>query len=138
MEFPYLPPSLVGHWPFKEAKIRWRTNYRFTNYANHGVLDVAYDNSNVRVPGKQNNALDLTTSSSSMYMASIPNQDHILFDKNSFTVSFWMKAAPTLLPGSSSTSIYVLCKGSITKNATTGATGKRFDVEVKGVFCVLP
>ncbi|WP_035631989.1 LamG-like jellyroll fold domain-containing protein [Flavobacterium sp. CF136] len=130
--FHTLLPSLVGHWPFKEAALEGEQITDLTNYANHGVLDVAYDNSNVRVPGKQNNALDLTTSSSSMYMASIPNQDHILFDKNSFTVSFWMKAAPTLLPGSSSTSIYVLCKGSITKNATTGATGKRFDVEVKG------
>ena len=130
--FHTLLPSLVGHWPFKEAASEGEQITDLTNYANHGVLDVAYDNSNVRVPGKQNNALDLTTSSSSMYMASIPNQDHILFDKNSFTVSFWMKAAPTLLPGSSSTSIYVLCKGSITKNATTGATGKRFDVEVKG------
>ena len=130
--FHTLLPSLVGHWPFKEAALEGEQITDLTNYANHGVLDVAYDNSNVRVPGKQNNALDLTTSSGSMYMASIPNQDHILFDKNSFTVSFWMKAAPTLLPGSSSTSIYVLCKGSITKNATTGATGKRFDVEVKG------
>lgn len=130
--FRALTPSLVGHWPFKEAASEGEQITDLTNYTNHGVLDVAYDNANVRVAGKKDNALDLATSSSSMYMASIPNQDHILFDKNSFTVSFWMKAAPALLPSSSSTSIYVLCKGSITKNATTGATGKRFDVEVKG------
>ncbi|MEP7093201.1 MAG: LamG-like jellyroll fold domain-containing protein, partial [Flavobacterium sp.] len=130
--FRALTPSLVGHWPFKEAASEGEQITDLTNYTNHGVLDVAYDNANVRVAGKKDNALDLATSSSSMYMASIPNQDHILFDKHSFTVSFWMKAAPALLPGSSATSIYVLCKGSITKNATTGATGKRFDVEVKG------
>ena len=130
--FRALTPSLVGHWPFKEAASEGEQITDLTNYTNHGVLDVAYDNANVRVAGKKDNALDLATSSSSMYMASIPNQDHILFDKNSFTVSFWMKAVPALLPSSSSTSIYVLCKGSITKNATTGATGKRFDVEVKG------
>jgi hypothetical protein len=130
--FRALTPSLVGHWPFKEAASEGEQITDLTNYTNHGVLDVAYDNANVRVAGKKDNALDFTTSSSSMYMASIPNQDHILFDKHSFTVSFWMKAAPALLPGSSTTSIYVLCKGSITRNAVTDATGKRFDVEVKG------
>ncbi|MBP6460614.1 MAG: T9SS type A sorting domain-containing protein, partial [Crocinitomicaceae bacterium] len=130
--FRALTPSLVGHWPFKEAALEGEKISDITTYANDGVLDVAYDNANVRIAGKHNNALDLTTSSSSLYMASIPNEDHIVFDKNSFTVSFWMKAAPALLPSSSATSIYVLCKGSITKNATTGATGKRFDVEVKG------
>lgn len=130
--FRALTPSLVGHWPFKEAASEGEQITDLTNYTNHGVLDVAYDNANVRVAGKKDNALDLATSSGSMYMASIPNQDQILFDKHSFTVSFWMKAAPALLPVSSATSIYVLCKGSITKNATTGSTGKRFDVEVKG------
>ncbi|MDR7212186.1 LamG-like jellyroll fold domain-containing protein [Flavobacterium piscis] len=130
--FRALTPSLVGHWPFKEAALEGEQITDLTNYANHGVLDVAYDNANVRVAGKQNNALDLTTSSSSMYLASIPNQDYLLFDKNSFTISFWMKAAPGLLPSSSATSLYVLCKGSITKNAITGATGKRFNVEIKG------
>ncbi|WP_281337344.1 LamG-like jellyroll fold domain-containing protein [Flavobacterium eburneipallidum] len=130
--FSALTPSLVGHWPFKEAPLEGEKIADLTTYANDGLLDVAYDNANVRVAGKHNNALDLTTSSSAMYLASIPNQDHILFDRNSFTVSYWMKAAPSLLPTNTATSLYVLCKGSITKNATTGATGKRFDVEVKG------
>ena len=130
--FRTLIPTMVGHWPFKEAPLEGEQIVDLTTYENHGVLDVAYDNSNVRVAGKQNNALDLSTSSGSMYLASVPNQDHILFDNNSFTVSLWMKADPALLPPSSSkTSIYVLCKGSISRNATTGATGKRFNVEVK-------
>ncbi len=131
--FKALTPTLVGHWPFKEAPLEGEQITDVTNYANHGILDVVYDNASVRVPGgKENNALDLTTMGNK-YIASIPNQDYLLFDKSSFTVSFWMKAAPALLPVSTSaTSLYVLCKGSITKNATTGSTGKRFDVEVKG------
>jgi len=130
--FRALTPSLVGHWPFKEAASQGEQITDITSYANHGVLDVAYDNANVRVPGKANNAIDFSTSANNKSMVNIPNQDHLLFDKNSFTVSFWMKAAPALLPSSSATSIYVLCKGSFTKNTTTGATGRRYNIEIKG------
>lgn len=130
--FRSLTPSLVGHWPFKEAASQGEQITDITSYANHGVLDVAYDNANVRVPGKANNAIDFSTSANNKSMVNIPNQDHLLFDKNSFTVSFWMKAAPALLPSSSATSIYVLCKGSFTKNTTTGATGRRYNIEIKG------
>ncbi|GAA4154726.1 hypothetical protein GCM10022217_12120 [Chryseobacterium ginsenosidimutans] len=130
--FRAITPSLVGNWPFAEAPLSGEQIADLTSYANNGTLNVAYDNANVRVPGKENNALDLATSSSNMYIASIPNQDHILFNNNSFTVSYWMKAPVTMIPASSTTSLYVLCKGSFTKNTTTGATGKRFNVEIKG------
>jgi hypothetical protein len=43
-----------------------------------------------------------------------------------------MKAPQSMIPSSSATSLYVLCKGSFTKNLTTGATGKRFNIEIKG------
>jgi len=130
--FTTFKPELVGHWPFKEAAGDGGQIIDLSSYGNNGVLDTSFDNPAVRITGKKDNALDLASSSSTMYLASIPNQEQILFDKNSFTVSFWMKADPALLPTLSSTSIYVLCKGSITKNTTTSATGKRFDVEVKG------
>ncbi|WP_307307307.1 LamG-like jellyroll fold domain-containing protein [Epilithonimonas hungarica] len=130
--FHTLTPRLVGHWPFKEAPLEGEKIADVTDYENDGILDVAYDNSNVRIQGKENYALDLLTSPSNMYIASVPNQDHIFFDKNSFTVSFWMKAPTSMIPSSSSASLYVLCKGSFTKNTTTGATGKRYNVEVKG------
>ena len=130
--FRALTPSLVGHWPFKERASQGEQITDITTYTNHGALDIAYDNANVRVPGKANNAIDFSTSANNKAMVNIPNQDHLLFDKNSFTVSFWMKAAPALLPGSSATSIYVLCKGSFTKNTTTGATGRRYNIEIKG------
>ncbi len=129
--FRALTPSLVGNWPFSEAPLSGEQIADLTSYANHGMLNVAYDNSNVRVPGKENFALDLATSPNN-YIASIPHQDQIFFNTNSFTVSFWMKAPTTMIPSSSSTSLYVLCKGSFTKNTTTGATGKRFNVEIKG------
>ncbi|PJJ67180.1 LamG-like jellyroll fold domain-containing protein [Chryseobacterium geocarposphaerae] len=129
--FRALTPSLVGNWPFSEAPLSGEQITDISNYANHGTLNVAYDNSNVRVPGKENFALDLATAPNT-YIASIPHQDQIFFNNNSFTVSFWMKAPTTMIPSSSSTSLYVLCKGSFTKNTTTGATGKRFNVEIKG------
>ncbi|MPS71551.1 MAG: T9SS type A sorting domain-containing protein [Chryseobacterium sp.] len=130
--FHTLTPGLVGHWPFKEAPFEGEKIADVTDHENNGILDTAYDNANVRIAGKENYALDLLTSPSNMYIASIPNQDHIFFDKNSFTVSFWMKAPTSMIPTSSSTSLYVLCKGSFTRNTTTGATGKRYNIEIKG------
>lgn len=130
--FRAMTQNLVGNWPFSEAPFSGAQIADITSYANNGILDIAYDNANVRVPGKENYALDLATSPNNMYIASIPHQNHLLFDNHSFTVSFWMKAPSSMLPSSSSTSLYVLCKGSFTKNVSTGATGKRFNVEVKG------
>lgn len=130
--FRALTPSLVGNWPFSEAPLSGEQITDLTSYANHGTLNVAYDNANVRVTGKENYALDLATSPNTPYIASIPHQDQILFNTNSFTVSYWMKAPTSMIPSSSATSLYVLCKGSFTKNTTTGATGKRFNVEIKG------
>lgn len=130
--FRALTPSLVGNWPFAEPPLAGEQIADLTSYANHGTLNVAYDNASVRVTGKENYALDLATSPSTPYIASIPHQDQILFNTNSFTVSYWMKAPVSMIPSSSATSLYVLCKGSFTKNTATGATGKRFNVEIKG------
>ncbi|WP_312075788.1 LamG-like jellyroll fold domain-containing protein [Chryseobacterium sp.] len=130
--FRALTPSLVGNWPFSEAPSDGESIADMTSYANNGTLNVAYDNASVRVTGKENYALDLATSPNSPYIASIPHQEQIMFNTNSFTVSFWMKAPASMIPSSSATSLYVLCKGSITKNTATGATGKRFNVEMKG------
>ncbi|MEG2078621.1 LamG-like jellyroll fold domain-containing protein [Chryseobacterium sp.] len=130
--FRALTPSLVGNWPFSESPTSGEQIADVTTYANNGILNVAYDNASVRVPGKENFALDLATSPSTPYIASIPHQEQILFNTNSFTISYWMKAPASMIPSSSATSLYVLCKGSITKNLNTGATGKRFNIEVKG------
>ncbi|HEX8014936.1 MAG TPA: LamG-like jellyroll fold domain-containing protein, partial [Flavobacterium sp.] len=129
--FRALTPELVGHWPFKETAGEGQQIADITNYANDGQLDAAFDNGTVRVAGKENKAIDFATLLPNKLMVSIPNQDQILFDKNSFTVSFWMKADASLIPAGSTLSSYILCKGSMTKNATTGATGRRFNVEIK-------
>ncbi|HEY6143836.1 MAG TPA: LamG-like jellyroll fold domain-containing protein [Flavobacterium sp.] len=125
-----VPVGNVGHWPFVEAPLDGEQIKDFSSYANDGVLDLAYDNANVRVAGKVNNAIDFSTSPNTKPMVSIPNQDQLFLDKGSFTVSFWMKASASLIP-TGTNSAYILCKGSMTKNAVTGATGKRFNVEVK-------
>ena len=130
-DFRTLNPELVGHWPFKEAAGEGEQIADITNYANNGQLDDSFDNSTVRTLGKANNAIDFATLLPNKLMVSIPNQDHLFFDKNSFTVSFWMKADASLIPAGTTTSSYLLCKGSMTKNATTGATGRRFNVEIK-------
>ncbi|MFB9107383.1 LamG-like jellyroll fold domain-containing protein [Flavobacterium gyeonganense] len=129
--FRALTPELVGHWPFKEAAGEGQQIEDISGYGNNGQLDAAFDNSNVRVAGKENNAIDFATLTPNKLMVSVPNQDNILFDKNSFTVSFWMKADASLIPAGSTLSSYILCKGSMTKNTTTGATGRRFNVEIK-------
>ncbi|WP_267402635.1 MULTISPECIES: LamG-like jellyroll fold domain-containing protein [unclassified Chryseobacterium] len=129
--FRALTPSIVGNWPFSEAPSSGEQIADITSYANNGILNTDYDNASVRVPGKENYALDFATAPNN-YIASIPHQDQILFNNNSFTVSYWMKAPTSMIPSSSATSLYVLCKGSFTKNTNTGATGKRFNVEIKG------
>ncbi|PXY47404.1 pectate lyase [Flavobacterium hydrophilum] len=129
--FRALTPELVGHWPFKETAGEGQQIEDISGYANNGQLDAAFDNSNVRVAGKENKAIDFATLTPNKLMVSVPNQDNILFDKNSFTVSFWMKADASLIPAGSTLSSYILCKGSMTKNTTTGATGRRFNVEIK-------
>lgn len=129
--FRALTPDLVGHWPFKEVAGEGQQIADISSYANNGQLDAAFDNVSVRVAGKANNAIDFATFLPNKLMVSVPNQDNLLFDKNSFTVSFWMKADASLIPAGTTLSSYILCKGSMTKNATTGATGRRFNVEIK-------
>jgi len=126
-----IPTDMVGHWPFKEAASEGSQITDLSNYGNNGNLDSDFDNANVRIVGKANNALDFASSRNTSYMASIPNQDQIYLNKGSFSISFWMNAAPNLLPTGTTSSVYVLCKGSFTKNTTTGATGRRYNLEFK-------
>jgi hypothetical protein len=123
------PLGLAGHWSFDETEGRQVTDS--SDYQNHGILGLDDDNQSIRVAGKINNALDFATADADMYVVNVPHQDHLYLDKGSFSLSFWMKADAALLPTDATTSAYLLCKGSITRNATTGATGKRFDIEFK-------
>ncbi|GAB2943880.1 hypothetical protein GCM10027048_05770 [Hymenobacter coalescens] len=124
-------PEMVGHWAFDETQADGLQILDQSSYQNHGVLGLDDDDQSIRVPGKENGALNFATADPSRYVVRIPHQDQLYLDRNSFSLSFWMKADPATLPQTNNESAYLLCKGSITRNAATGATGKRFDIEFK-------
>ncbi|TWI85085.1 putative secreted protein (Por secretion system target) [Lacibacter cauensis] len=123
------PAGLIGYWSFDETE--GIDIIDSSEYANHGILGLDDDDLSIRVPGKVNGAVDFATASVDKYVVSIPHKDHLYLNKTPFSISFWMKAPASMLPPDNNTSSYLLCKGSITKNTTTGATGKRFDIEFK-------
>ncbi|MGY5354025.1 LamG-like jellyroll fold domain-containing protein [Wenyingzhuangia sp. IMCC45467] len=125
-----IPEEMVGYWPFNEAVFDGGDIDDKTSYNNVGVLDVNYDNADVRVDGKANNGLNFSTSPNDTYMVNIPNKDQIFLNNSSFTISIWMKAATELMP-TGSNSAYLLCKGSFSHNESTGGTGKRYNIEFK-------
>lgn len=125
-----VPKEIVGYWSFDEAPSDGAQIADGSNYANHGVLDVSYDNASVRVAGKENNAIDFSTAPSETFIVNIPNQDQIYLNNSSFSISLWMKAPLNLMP-TGSNSAYLLCKGSFTVNSSTGSTGKRYNIEFK-------
>ncbi|MDI3319216.1 LamG-like jellyroll fold domain-containing protein [Pinibacter soli] len=126
-----IPAGLVGFWSFDETSGDDLRVVDSSTYKNDGILGLDADDASIRIPGKKNNALDFATANTNMYVVSVPHQDQLFLDKGSFSMSFWMKADPSNLPQDNNTSAYLFCKGSITKNTTTGATGKRFDIEFK-------
>ena len=102
-----------------------------SEFENHGALGLDDNDAGVSVEGKVKGGINFATANTNMYVISVPHQDQLHLDKGSFSLSFWMKAPANLLPPDNNSSAYLLCKGSITKNTTTGATGKRFDIEFK-------
>ena len=122
--------GLIGQYSFDETAEAGNRITDSSMYQNDGVLGLDEDQ-NIRVQGKFKNALDFATAREDMYVVSVPNKDNLYIDKGNFSLSFWMKADISLLPTNSTTSSYLLCKGSFTKNAATGATGKRFNIEFK-------
>ena len=78
-------------------------------------------------PGKVNNGLNLKAVSASSAIQ-VPHKNNIGFDKNSFSISLWVKASQ---PASASVSSYLFHKGTFARNTSTGATGRWFGVEFK-------
>ncbi|WP_257669685.1 LamG-like jellyroll fold domain-containing protein [Parapedobacter tibetensis] len=122
--------GLAGYWAFNEEDGD-RTIVDSTTYENHGVLGFDDDAQGVRVDGKKDRAIDLVNVDAAMYPINIPHEDHLYLGQSSFSIAFWMKGDGTHLPQDNSWSAYLLCKGSITRNGNTGATGKRFNIEFK-------
>lgn len=124
-----IPKGIIGYWSFDDPEGIQVTDS--TSYLNHGILGLDDDNTSIRTAGKYKTALDFSTADLSSYVVSVPHADQLYLSQSSFTISFWMKADATMLPQDNSNSAYLLCKGSITKNTLTKATGKRFDIEFK-------
>jgi hypothetical protein len=124
-------PEQVGYWAFDETQADGLQILDQSTYQNHGVLGLDDDDQSIRVAGKVSGALNFASADPSRYVVRIPHQDQLYLDRTSFSLAFWMKADPSTLPQTNNQSAYLLCKGSITRNAATGATGKRFDIEFK-------
>jgi|GEM_PF-260389 len=117
------PKGVVANW--KLDTLAGLTITDNTPYQTHGTLqnitDYAWE------PGRVNNGLNLKTVNANSGIR-IPNKENIEFDKNSFSISLWVKAAK---PAVATTSAYIFHKGTFAKNITTGATGRWYGVELK-------
>lgn len=114
------PPGMMGNWQLDATTGTTATDS--SAFENHGELQDITDI--LWVPGKNNQALDLKHATTTTHIL-IPHQDQLYFNKNGFTISLWVKA-----PAQTAQS-YLLHKGSFARNATTGATGKWYGIEVK-------
>ncbi|GGH06140.1 T9SS type B sorting domain-containing protein [Sphingobacterium alkalisoli] len=126
-------PQLVGHWTFDETEGENATVLLdHSTFANHGVLSHNIeDGVNLRIDeGISGRAINLKDGDKSTYAANIPHADHLFLSNSSFTLGFWMKGSAEDRPEAGA-SAYLFCKGSISKNPETGATGNRFNLEIK-------
>lgn len=114
------PPGVTGDWRMDATSGTTVTDS--SQFENHGELQDITDI--LWLPGKYNQALDLKNATTSTHIL-IPHQDQLYFNKNSFTLSLWVKA-----PAQTAQS-YLLHKGTFARNTTTGATGKWYGIEVK-------
>lgn len=127
---PDIPNGLVGYWSFDDVLDNGNQITDLSPYENHGTLALE-EIGNIKIAGKVGNAIDFATATTSMDVINIPNSDQLYLSNRSFSISFWMKAPASLLPPDNNSSAYLLCKGSMTKNLTTGATGNRYNIEFK-------
>lgn len=126
-------PQLVGYWKFDETEGENATALiDHSTFANHGVLSHNIEEGpNLRIDGGiSGRAIHLKDADRSTYAANIPHADHLFLSNSSFTLGFWMKGGAEDRPEAGA-SAYLFCKGSISKNAETGATGNRFNLEIK-------
>lgn len=121
--------GLVGYWSLDDQTGKGVTDS--SAYGDNGTTGLDPANASIRITGHKNTGLDFATLADNAYGVSIPNQPQLLLDKSSFTISFWVKADPSLMPQDNNTDQYLLCKGSIGTDATIGSTGRRIDLECK-------
>lgn len=114
------PPQRVGDWRMDET-----LGSTAADSSAYGV-----DGELVDIPafqwidGKVNNALSIDSVQAGSGIR-VPHHDPLYFTDHGFTVSMWVKApAPT-------SQFYLFHKGTFASNASTGATGHWFGLEVK-------
>ncbi|MBC7915131.1 MAG: T9SS type A sorting domain-containing protein, partial [Pyrinomonadaceae bacterium] len=117
------PQGVVADWKLDATSGTAITDN--SSYQMNGTLQNITDY--VWEAGKVNNGLNLRTVNGNTVIR-VPHKDNIAFDKNSFSVSMWVKASMPAVPANSA---YLFHKGTFTKNTTTGATGKWYGVELK-------
>src|SRR5699024_75683 len=122
--------GLVGYWSLDETGSVNRVTDS-SEYHNNGILGIDATNPEIRVPVYRNNGFSFKNLKRYTFGIQIPDQKQLFLDTRSFTISFWMRAKPSLMPTDEATSVYLLCKGSIGTDTDIGTTGKRFDLEIK-------
>ena len=115
------PEGLVGYWGF-DAESGTEVEDK-SAFGNNGEVQELENPE--WIEGKINNAIDLSQATASTHIE-VPDEDQLNFDDNSFTVSLWMKASG--LDGQA----YLFHKGSFEENASTGASGKWYGLELEG------
>ena len=115
--------DLVGYWSLNATT--GTTAIDETPYANNGqLMDLTEAG---WTAGKDGNAFDFSGGSSTSHIK-VPHQEQLLFDQNSFTISFWMKADAEYPDDQA----YLINKGEFGVNPETGGTGQWFGIEMKG------
>ncbi|MFA6057467.1 MAG: LamG-like jellyroll fold domain-containing protein [Taibaiella sp.] len=119
----YFAPGIIGEWKLDEST--GTTVLDNSIYGNDG--EISNNNSYVRSAGIMNNGLNFNPSATETQSAIIiPNDEVLLNNDNSFSVSMWIKG-PSTTPN-----CYLIHKGSFAASTATGATGKWWGIERNG------
>lgn len=112
--------ELVAYWDFNATAGNLVEDKSL--YDNHGELMAA--GGAEWTAGKLRNSIDLSRAGASTHIL-VPHAQTLDFPYNSFTVSFWMKAATDVEPA------YLFHKGTFTKSISAGTSGKWYGLELK-------
>lgn len=119
----YFAPGLIGYWKMDDSTGQTVTDS--SPYGNDGEL--SNNNSFAWLPGKINHAINLNPALAETESAIvIPNDEVLMNNDNSFTISMWIKG-PATTPN-----CYLIHKGSFAASSAAGTTGKWWGIERNG------
>lgn len=118
-----MPKGLVGNWKLDENNGLIASDSSI--YRNDGfVRDLTGDP--IREAGHMGNSFNFSNGQDSTHIF-IPAANQLYFDKNSFTISLWMK-----IPVAPLTSSYLINKGAFLNDPVLGTNGKWYGLEING------